>query len=201
MTPDRLMEILRRDSQFWGGKGGVTFSGGEPLMQREFISLMLKRCKASYLHTCVETTSCLPTEYFMDVIRYVDWVFTDIKHMDSDTHKKLTGVGNSLILKNIEILAKDPAWDGFIVPRIPIIPDLNDSDENIRATADFVKSVGLEVINVLPFHRLGESKYRQLGKVYRFAEQTPPPVEHMLHIKRIIEESGLVCFIGHETPF
>ncbi len=200
-TPDELMQKLQRDRQFWGAKGGVTFSGGEPLMQSRFILEMLKRCKKAYLHTCVETTSCLPTDYYMDAMQYVDWVFTDLKHMNNGEHKALTGAGNSLILKNIETLAKKPDWDGFIVPRIPVIPNLNDSDENICATADFVKAIGLEVINILPFHRLGESKYRQLGKVYRFAEQKPPSAEKMCHIKKLIEGYGLVCFIGYETPF
>ena len=200
-THEELMAILQRDRQFWGARGGVTFSGGEPLMQRHFIPEMLKRCKQSYMHTCVETNSCLPPEYYLNVMEYIDWVFTDIKHMDSDAHKALTGMKNNLILKNIEALAKKPAWNGFIVPRIPVIPDKNDSDDNIGATADFVKSIGLDVINILPFHRLGESKYRQLGRTYRFAGQEPPSEELMSHIKKIIESRGLVCFVGYDTPF
>jgi len=200
-TQNELMHTLQRDRQFWGARGGVTFSGGEPLMQYRFISEMLKRCKQSYIHTCVETTSCLPTAYYMDVMQYVDWVFTDLKHMNNEKHRALTGVKNDLILKNIEALAKKPGWNGFIVPRIPVIPGQNDSDENIGATADYVKAIGLEVINILPFHRLGESKYRQLGRPYRFADQNPPSEEKMKHIRKIIESRGLVCFIGYETPF
>ncbi len=200
-TPDQLMRIFQRDRQFWGPGGGVTFSGGEPLIQHAFVLEMLKRCKKAYLHTCVETTSCLSTDHYMTLMQYVDWVFTDLKHMDSEKHRELTGVGNALILKNIETLARQANWDGFIVPRIPIIPDLNDSDGNIGATADFVKSIGLEVINVLPFHRFGESKYRQIGKFYRFAEQKPPLTEKMQHIKEVVENRGLVCFIGSDTPF
>jgi pyruvate-formate lyase-activating enzyme len=121
--------------------------------------------------------------------------------MDAIEHKKLTGIDNKLILKNIRTLAEKQDWDGFIVPRIPIIPGLNDSEENIRATAKFVKEIGLEVINILPFHRLGESKYRQIGRTYQFAEQKPPSDAHMLSIKKIIEEEGLVCYVGYETPF
>lgn len=200
-TVDELMDIFQRDRQFWGGKGGVTFSGGEPLFQRDFILEILKRCKKAYIHVAVETASCFDTDYYMEVMNYVSWVFADIKHMDAVEHKKLTGVENKLILKNIRTLAEKQDWDGFRVPRIPIIPGLNDSEENIRATAKFVKEIGLEVINILPFHRLGESKYRQLGRTYKFAEQKPPSDEHMLSIKKIIEGEGLVCFVGYETPF
>jgi pyruvate formate lyase activating enzyme len=200
-TVDELMAIFQRDRQFWGGKGGVTFSGGEPLLQREFILEILKRCKKSYIHIAVETTSCFDTDYYLEAMNYVNWVFADIKHMDSAEHKKLTGVENTLILKNIRALAEKKDWDGFIVSRIPIIPGLNDAEENIRSTAKFVKEIGLEVINILPFHRLGESKYRELGKTYQFAEQKPPSDEHMLSIKKIIEEEGLVCYVGYETPF
>ena len=200
-TVDDLMKIFQRDRQFWGEKGGVTFSGGEPLLQREFILEVLKRCKKSYIHVALETTSCFDTEYFMEVMDYVGWVFADIKHMDPVEHKKLTGVENTLILKNIRALAEKKDWDGFIVPRIPIIPGMNDSDINIKATAKFVKEIGLELINILPFHRLGESKYTELGKTYQFADQIPPTNEHMESIKKIIEAEGLVCYIGYETPF
>jgi len=197
---DELMRIFQRDRYFWGSKGGVTFSGGEPLLQKEVMLPILKRCKKSYIHVCVETTSHLPTDYFMEAISYVDWVFTDIKHMDPVEHKRLTGVDNRLILKNIRLLA-EADWDGFIIPRIPIIPGQNDSEENIRKTARFVKEIGLEAINILPFHRLGESKYRQVGQTYRFADQKPPTSEKMDAVKSIIESEGLICFVGHETPF
>src|SRR5208283_4481062 len=91
-------------------------------------------------------------------------------------------------------------WDGALILRIPVIPGVNDSDDNIRATARFVSNIGLEVINILPFHRLGESKYRKTGKVYEFADQTPPSDEHMDRLKGIVEKEGLVCFVGHNTP-
>ena len=198
---DELMQIFKRDRQFWGSKGGVTFSGGEPLLQKEFILSVLKECKKAYIHVAIETTSCLATDYFMEAMNYIDWVFTDIKHFNSDIHKKLTGVGNELILKNIKTLAEKEDWDGFIVPRIPVIPGKNDSEKNIRAIAQFVKEIGLEVINILPFHRLGESKYRQIGQKYMFEDQIPPTETQMIKIKRMIEDEGLICFVGYETPF
>ncbi|MCK9281648.1 MAG: glycyl-radical enzyme activating protein [Melioribacteraceae bacterium] len=200
-TINELMDLFQRDRQFWGGTGGVSFSGGEPLLQRDFMLELLKRCKKSYIHVAVETTSCFDTDYYMETMNYINWVFTDIKHMDPVKHKELTGVDNKLILINIETLAAKEDWNGFIVPRIPIIPGLNDSDENIRETAKFVKRIGLEVINILPFHRLGGSKYTELGRTYQFMDQKPPSDEHMLSLKKLIEEEGLVCYVGYETPF
>jgi glycyl-radical enzyme activating protein len=197
---DDLMRVFQRDRHFWGSRGGVTFSGGEPLMQREFMTAMLKRCKEGYIHTCIETTSCLDTDYFLGIMQYVEWAFTDIKHMDPQVHRKITGVDNKLILHNIRRLV-EADWGGFIVPRIPVVPAINDTDENIRATAQFVRSCGLELINILPFHRLGESKYRQLGQCYQLADQASPAAEQMNHLKKIIEDEGLYCFVGWETPF
>lgn len=200
-TVSELMEIFKRDRQFWGSRGGVTFSGGEPLLQKDFILQVTKACKETYIHVAIETTACLSTEHFMKVMNNVDWVFVDIKHMDTNEHEKLVKVGNELILKNIKTLAEKPDWNGFVVARIPIIPKKNDSEKNIRATAKFVREIGLEVINILPFHRLGESKYRQIGQKYKFEDQVPPTEDHMIKIKKMIEDEGLVCFVGYETPF
>lgn len=197
---DALIKIFQRDRQFWGSKGGVTFSGGEPLFQKSFILPLLKECKKRFIHTCIETTSCISTDFYMEATSYVDWIFTDIKHMNSAIHRELTGVGNELILSNIEKLARSD-WNGVIIPRIPIIPGKNDSEANIAETADFIRSIGLDAVNLLPFHRLGESKYRQLGRTYALAEQTSPPDEQMQQLKSIAEKKGLYCFVGWDTPF
>lgn len=200
-TIAELMHRFSRERAFWGDKGGVTLSGGEPLLQKDFILPLLKDCKKSYIHTCIETTANVNSEYWLEVLKYVDWVFTDIKHMDPDKHKSMCGVKNNLILKNIKLLAQAEWWDGFIVPRIPIITGFNDNDENIIETARFVKSIGLEVINILPFHKLGESKYRQLNQTYLLGEIPSPTESKMKHIKALIEQEGLMCFSGHNTPF
>ncbi|MTJ80188.1 MAG: glycyl-radical enzyme activating protein [Telmatospirillum sp.] len=200
-TQDELMRILLRDQQYWGKHGGVTFSGGEPLLQRSFITAVLAECKRHGMHVGVETTSCLPTDYYLDVMRSVDWVFTDIKHMDPAVHHRLTGQDNTLLLTNIARLAALPDWDGVIMPRIPIIPGLNDGTENLLATVRFIKSIGLDAVNILPFHRLGESKYRQLGRRYAFVDQSPPPDEHMAALKSLVTAEGVICLVGWETPF
>ena len=199
-TQDQLFSIFQRDRQFWGQRGGVTFSGGEPLMQRDFILPLIKRCKESRIHTCIETTGCVPSDYFMEVASLVDWIFVDIKHMDPVAHKSLTGVDNQLILKNIEALAASDA-NCFVVVRIPVIPDYNDSEKNMRATAQFVRRTGLEVINILPFHRLGESKYRQLGRAYEFGGRRSLERDELKGHAEWIRDEGLCCYIGWETPF
>ncbi|WP_428565205.1 MAG: glycyl-radical enzyme activating protein [Solidesulfovibrio sp. DCME] len=197
---EEVLRILKRDRQFWGRNGGVSFSGGEPLLQQAFIGNLLRQCKKLEMHTCVETTSCLPTDYYLDVLRSVDWVFTDIKHMDPAIHKELTGRDNALILHNIEQLAKAD-WDGVIMPRVPVIPGRNDSEENLMATVDFIKGLGLDAVNILPFHRLGESKYRQLGQEYGLADQTSPSDEAMYRLKDMVQSRDVICLVGWETPF
>ena len=197
---DDLMRIFHRDRQFWGARGGVTFSGGEPLLQGEFLLAVLKRCREASIHTCVETSACVPEEQFRAVLPYLNWMFADLKHMDPEVHRQVTGVDNRRILENIRLLAGDE-WRGFPVVRIPIVPGVNDDETNIRATARWVREQGLEVINILPLHRLGESKYRQLGRTWRFGETPPPSQEAMRRIQRLVEAEGVVCYVGYRTPF
>lgn len=200
-TVDGIMAVLDRDRPFWGSKGGVTFSGGEPLKQREFLMAVLRRCREARIHVTVETTSCVPTPFYLQAMQYIGWVFTDIKHMDSRVHRRLTGVGNELILKNIKRLALMEDWEGVMLPRIPIIPGLNDQDDNVRRTAQFLVECELDAINLLPFHRLGESKYRQLGRRYEFEDVKPPSTEQMENLAGICRDEGLLCFVGWDTPF
>jgi pyruvate-formate lyase-activating enzyme len=87
------------------------------------------------------------------------------------------------------------------MPRIPVIPNCNDSEENLVATADFIKRIGLDAVNILPFHRLGESKYRQLGRKYDLEDQPSPTDETMLHYKDLMQSRGIYCLVGWETPF
>lgn len=197
---DDLMRIFRRDRQFWGARGGVTFSGGEPLLQGEFLLAVLRRCREASIHTCIETSGCVPSEQFQEVLPYLNWVFADLKHMDPEVHRRVTGADNRQILENIRLLAGE-AWRGFPVVRIPVVPGVNDDEVNIRATARWVRDQGLEVINILPLHRLGESKYRQLGQEWRFGETPPPSQEALARIQRQVEAEGVVCYVGDRTPF
>ncbi len=197
---DELMRILKRDQGFWGGEGGVTFSGGEPLLQEEFILEVLKKCRANYMHTAVETSAYVETDFLMEILERTDWLFIDLKHMDSAVHREETGVGNELILKNLEAVAIARGEKRLVI-RVPIIPGFNDDAENLQATAEFVRALNLNEVNILPFHRLGRSKYEQLGLEYKFAHQAAPSKETMLATKHIFESVGLQCYIDFETPF
>ena len=200
MTVQELWRIIDRDRQYWGGDGGVTFSGGEPLLQREFIVAMLKRCQEGYVHTAVETSACVDTDHLLQAFKYVNFAFIDVKHMDPGKHKAGTQVSNEQILTNIRALAAS-SWGGRLVLRIPVIPGFNDDMENMEATADFMRDVGLTEINLLPFHRMGDSKYTQLGKVYEYKDVDSLPLEHLVPLQRLFMDRGIACYIGSHTPF
>lgn len=199
-TVDELLRVLRRDQDFWGRGGGVTFSGGEPLAQPEFLLAALQECRASYMHTAVETCAHVETALLLQVLRWTDWLFVDLKHMDSAAHRAGTGAGNELILRNIEAVAA-AGWPGRFIVRVPIVPGFNDAAENLQAMAGFVARLGLREVNLLPFHRLGASKYEQLGLNYPYAHTEPPSQEVLLAAGRIFAAAGLRCYTGAEAPF
>lgn len=195
-----LMRIFKRDRHYWGGSGGVTFSGGDPLVQKEFLIAALKSCHEAYIHTAIETSACFPQEQFLAVMKYVDFAFVDIKHMNAEKHLEKTGVSNEQTLNNVKALV-DTKWPGRLIVRIPLIPGFNDDDENIVATAEFVKASGLKEINILPFHRMGDSKWSQCGMTYPYREQESPSPEKMHHVKEMVTEQGITCYVGSDTPF
>jgi pyruvate formate lyase activating enzyme len=199
-STDELMRILKRDQSYWGENGGVSFTGGEPLMQKDFLLEVLKKCRENYIHTAVETCACVPIETLLEIQKRTDFMFIDIKHMDSKKHEEETGAGNELILKNIEAAAKAD-WDGKLVIRVPVIPGLNDGEANLRATAEFMKSNKLNEVNILSFHRMGASKYSQLGLEYKFANIEAPSEEAMAEAANIFESYGMKCHVDSKTPF
>ncbi len=137
---------------------------------------------------------------FLEVMRYVDWAFIDIKHMDLEKHREKTGVTNELTLNNIAALVAS-SWPGRLIIRMPIIENFNDMDANIIATAAFLNQTGLREINILPFHRLGDSKWAQLGLKYPYGEYPGTSGEKLEHIKSLFQERGIACYAGSDTPF
>jgi pyruvate formate lyase activating enzyme len=194
------MRILDRDRDYWGARGGVTFSGGEPLSQPEFLLTVLKACRANYIHTTVETSAHADARLMLDVARLADWLFIDLKHMDSARHRAGTGVGNEVILHNLDALAAVQV-KARIVVRVPIVPGFNDSTVNLRDSARFLARLGLTEVNLLPFHRLGASKYRQLGLDYPHEHSAPPTHVEMERHRRAFVDAHLNCYVGAETPF
>lgn len=197
---DDIMAILRRDFSNWGPDGGVTFSGGDPLVQYEFLLEVLKQCHRWQIHTAIETSAYAKQEVFLEVLKYIDFAFIDVKHMDREKHFEGTGVYNDLILSNIEALVKS-GWKGRVVLRQPTIAGYNDSDENALQLIDFMNRNGLYEINLLKFHRLGETKWNQLGKEYEYHDHGDMTKEKMEHLQEIYLDNNIACYIGDNTPF
>jgi pyruvate formate lyase activating enzyme len=163
---DVLREVLF-DTAFYDDGGGLTLTGGEPLLQPAFAEAILRLAKADRLNTAIETTGNAPWETLETVSPYVDlWLF-DLKHMDSPAHRKWTGLGNELILSNLRRLAASGAP---IRVRMPLIPEVNSSEDNLRRTAEFVAQLGGGVcsLDLLPYHKLARAKYEALGQRIKF---------------------------------
>jgi len=199
-TVAELYKILLRDAQSWGAEGGVTFTGGECTMHYDFLLAILKKCKAGLVHTAIETCAYTPTEHFLEIFKYINFAFIDIKNMDDEMHKEGTGVSNKLILRNIEEVVKSD-WHGRLVLRQPTIHDYNDSDENAKKTIAFMKKNGLFEINLLKFHRYGQTKWEQLGKTYEYADKGGMTQERMIELQNMYLDEGIAAYIGDDTPF
>lgn len=199
-TVGELMHIFERNRHYWGARGGASFSGGEPLLQYEFMRAMLGACRDAKIHVAVETTAHIQPDRFLDLMSLVDFAFIDLKHMDPAQHRAKTGVPNDLIHGNIAALARS-GWPGRLVLRFPVIEDYNDGDENIEAVAAFMQRHGLFEVNILPFHRLGDSKWTQLGKKYGFSDSPGTPEGKLLHIQDIFLGKRIACYVGSDTPF
>ena len=166
MTVEELMDVVMDDYDFYRNSGGgVTFSGGEPLMQPDFLRDMLKACKENEIHTAVETCGYVSWESFEKVVKYLDLIFFDFKHYDCDVHKKFTGVGNEKIKENLKKL--NEIFDNIVV-RIPYIPGFNDGKDHMQKILEELEEIKINNVEVLPYHRIGRDKYRGLGMPYQY---------------------------------
>lgn len=160
VTVEEALKIALEDRPFYGKTGGITLSGGEPLMQAEFALELLRRAKESGVTTALDTCGYAPYSVFEQSLAVCDTYLYDLKHMDSQMHKRETGVGNELILSNLEKLA---AAGARIQIRIPLIPGYNDAPEHIAAAGDFLRKIRPECVKLLPYHQLAHMKYAGLG--------------------------------------
>lgn len=195
MTVPELVAEARKDELFYDQSGGgVTFSGGEPLMQPEFLLEVLEACGAAGFHRAVDTCGFAPEETILRVARHTDLFLYDLKHMDPEAHRLYTGVDNVLILSNLRRL--DEAGARLNI-RVPLIPGINDSPENLDALGRFVASLNhVAGLNLLPYHTAGRSKYPKWGMTYRL-EETPPPTEHQVRVAaEALRRQGLEVTIG-----
>lgn len=194
MTIQQAIKELKKDATiFRRSNGGVTLSGGEPIVQHEFASQLLLACKSQGWSTAIETTGFGSSEAIEKVIPYVDTVLLDIKHIDPYTHKKFTGISNEVILKN----AKRISQITKTVVRVPIIPGFNYSYKDIEDIAKFVKTLNnVDTIHLLPYHTFGENKYDLLGIEYTLDGLKRLSKEDLNEHKKIVESYGIKCIIG-----
>lgn len=177
---DEAVATVLRDKEYYATSGGgVTLSGGEPLLQPDFAAEILRKCKENGIGTAIETAANVPWSAFEKVLPYLDEVLCDIKCIDPELHKKLTGVSNAQILENAEKLKKSGVKLLF---RMPVIPGLNDGE--VSAAAKFAGDTPLEL---LAYHKTGCGKYEALGMDYKIDEIEPPTEEFM---KKLAGENG-----------
>lgn len=195
MTVREVIDQVTGDKLFFDDSGGgMTISGGEALAHPAFSENLFAAAHAEGIHTAIESACFASREVVDRVFRHVDFALLDVKHMDSAVHAMLTGVPNEPILDNIRYV-----HDQLKVPvilRVPTIPGYNDGDKNIRAVGSFAASLGAEVeVNLLPYHRLGESKGESLGRPHPLGIE-PPDDSHMQALKAIVESCGVKAKIG-----
>lgn len=200
MTVEECMKEIRRDRGYYERSGGgVTVSGGEPLLQSDFVAALFRACKAEQIATCCESTFYPDWEQIEKVLPYTDVIISDIKHMDPDVHQQYTRVRNDKILTNLTRIAQEKK--PFIL-RIPVIPGVNDDNGNIEATADFIlKDLDnqVTVLQLLSYMRLGVEKYESLGIPYpmeglRFSRKSFQ--KHVSAIAEYFNARGIHCITG-----
>lgn len=179
-----LAELLKDRAYYEKSGGGVTFSGGEPMLQYQSLLPMLKLCKENGLHTAVDTAGAVPYEYFEKILPYTDVFLYDLKCISSGIHKKYTGVDNKEILSNLERLSKDGAR---IILRTPLIEGVNTDEKEIKAMAEFISDLkGVELYEPLPYHDYGIGKYELIGMEADQEDFKTPTEEKMKQILRIV---------------
>ncbi len=194
MTVEEVLEEVKKDTLFYQNSGGgVTASGGEPTHQPEFLWHLFRRCQKSAIHTCLDTCGFVQTEALQRVLEHTNMVLYDIKHMDPVRHRELIGVDNRLILENARMVA---AQGKPMIIRLPLIPGHNDSEQDIKALAEFMTELGLKRIDLLPYHSLGKEKYARLGLEYKLSDLKPHESEEVGVIKSFLESHGLEVGVG-----
>ncbi len=187
-----LKEILSDEVFYTQSGGGVTFSGGEPVQQKDFLIRTLKACKAKGIHTTLDTTACFSKSTLEELEGLVDLFMVDLKFIDRDLHKKYIGVDNEGILDNLSILLNHQAR---VWVRIPVIPDINTGDiDNILSFLS--EHIAPEQVNLLPYHKIGKHKYQKFGIAYRMDGVEEPTDDEMLVLKQKFEKQGYKTIIG-----
>lgn len=197
MTADEVFDAVCRDKMFYDASGGgVTVSGGECLLQPQFVYALLDKCRRAGIHTCIETSGFAAESALRQVLQYCDYVLFDLKQLNPAKHRCYTGKPNDLILANARIAAASGAQTLF---RMPLVPGINDDRQNIEDTAAFLTGQGIKNprIELMPYHRLGKGKYEALNRLFALTELPAPEPADLERAKKIFEDSEIVCSISN----
>ena len=188
VTARDVLTVVRRDAVFYRESGGgITFSGGEPFAQPDFLRQLATACIGAGIDTAVETSGHFDWEQVKDIFDFLDCVFVDIKHMDEDRHRALAGVGNRRILENIARLSR---LESRIIARVPLMAGINDGDRNIEEMCHYLlRHTRVREVEILPYHSLGESKWAALGRAVQ--SFTPPDATRIDEVKKILADLGM----------
>jgi len=194
MTVPEVMATIEKDIIFYDDSGGgVTFSGGEPLLQPEFLFGLLAACRQRDIHTLIDTSGHARPDLFQKALRLTDGVLFDLKCLDATEHEKYTGVNNELILTNF----KTAAASGKVQVRLPVIPGITDHLRNIEGLVEMVAAAGsVKRFDLLPYHGTAAAKYRRLGLEYRMDGTAEPTCEQMRELQERIEGYGFAVHVG-----
>jgi len=197
MTVAEVVDTVGRDTSFYRRtNGGMTLSGGEPLVQWQFALELLQEAKRRGLHTALDTAGYADWEALDEVLNYTDLVLYDIKHMDSAKHQEATKVPNERILDNLQRTVANPKTKVWI--RYPIIPQFNDSEEELEELCKLILTLGpsVEKVSLLPYHKFGESKYAAMGKAYPWEGLPLVGEKRVEKFKKLVESHGLKVDVG-----
>lgn len=192
MSVSDVMREIEKDIPFYGKDGGVTLSGGEPLYQPGFTLPIFRRSRELGISTVLDTSGCASPDIVREVMKFTDLVLLDIKHMDPEMHRQGTGVDNTLILENARIMASMTN----VRVSLPLIPDYNNSEQNLSETAKFALSLGVDHIDINPLHSLGTDKYACLGLIPPYEAIGTLEKQDVLNARDIIKGLGLKVTVG-----
>ena len=194
MTVAEVFEQVSRDHQFYDKSGGgITVSGGEPLLHEDFVSELFQLAHAVGIRTAFESCLCVSPEVVAHILPYTDECMFDIKIFDREKHRSVCGAYNDMVLVN----AKQIAATGIpALPRMPLIPGINDDEQNIRGISSFLCSIGLPKIELMPYHKYGSSKYRSLDIPYPMGDTPTPDQEAIAKVQNMFIEIGVYCKVS-----
>lgn len=184
-TAAELMKIIRRGIPYFrASKGGVTVSGGEPLLQADFVQELFTACKSENVSTAIDSSLCVAASQLQKVLPVTDLFLADIKHIDPEKSRELTGVANQMNMNNLRLISDHhiSIWIRYV-----IVPDLTDNPQDVTSMAQLVKTLNtVERIDLLPYHALGAHKWDLLGLDYKLHETQPPSSQQMTELAQLV---------------